>query len=792
MSTLNNLPAVDVIVVNYNGMRYVPACLASLLRTDYPFFSVTLVDNASLDKSAEWVEENHPQVGLIRNKKNLGFGRSNNIGVKAGSSPLIAFLNSDTVVKDDWLRPLVEAVLEDSTVAAVCSKLLFLRNPRVVNGLGGGMNYVGYGYDIGAFEIDCHRFRKSRDVFFPTAAACVLTRSAFEEIGGFDERFFMYHEDVDLGWRLRLRGHRIKCEAISVVYHAFGGTSLKSGMAFRNDLGQRHALRSLIKNYGFARLSKALPMFLGLGLRNVLRTGSPGFLKCIAWNMKRLPDTLKERKRIQKSRTIRDKELDSLIWQDIRLPFPLPEYKVMDLEQFEKSGNRRQMVHIGVAHSENLGYGWHDVEVYFGDNRTKYRWTKGEAIVYLWNKHGIGNISMDVLALSETLKRSTKFSVSVNGGPGVEFNLASDNWETVVLPYEGDPGAMEIRLSIPYTWCPDDHFGNGDLRRLGIGVKKVGILSDPPTEAVFDGISVIIPTYNRISKLLKVLRALEMQTLDKRHFEVIIVDDGSTDSTESDVHSFIEKSHLKITYLRQTNKKQGAARNLGIRHARMPLLVIVGDDIIPESNFLEEHLRYHKIYNKNGNVAVIGYTTWPGDIRVSPFMRYIGEYGYQFGYSLIDGIGPLPFNFFYTSNLSLPLLMVLELDYIFDEDISEYGWEDIELGYRLEKSGMNLLYNPNAVAYHHHPIDISAFCKRQSSVGVTSRVFLKKHPELDWFLGSFEHEKRVPRLDFLVRIVERILQILDSRFMLPVPHFFYKVVLERHYSKGAMSREDLT
>ena len=121
-----------------------------------------------------------------------------------------------------------------------------------------------------------------------------------------------------------------------------------------------------------------------------------------------------------------------------------------------------------------------------------------------------------------------------------------------------------------------------------------------PHPAVFKGISVIIPTYNRIEKLLKVLGSLETQDLDKALFEVIVVDDGSTDSTESDLRTFMGKTALNIRYLKQANKKQGAARNLGLRHAKMPLIAFIGDDIVPSRYFLTEHLNFHQKSNRDG------------------------------------------------------------------------------------------------------------------------------------------------------------------------------------------------
>ena len=106
------------------------------------------------------------------------------------------------------------------------------------------------------------------------------------------------------------------------------------------------------------------------------------------------------------------------------------------------------------------------------------------------------------------------------------------------------------------------------------------------------------------------------------------------------------------------------------------------------------------------------------------------------GFAAMDHPGPWQFDCFYTSNISVPRQMLLQLDHVFDEDFKTYGWEDTELGYRLERNGMRLLYNAEAVADHDHPTDLVRFCRRQYQVGMCSRVFLAKHPELETHLEA--------------------------------------------------------
>jgi hypothetical protein len=133
-------------------------------------------------------------------------------------------------------------------------------------------------------------------------------------------------------------------------------------------------------------------------------------------------------------------------------------------------------------------------------------------------------------------------------------------------------------------------------------------------------------------------------------------------------------------------------------------------------------------------VAVLGYTTWPGDRRVSPFLHHINEYGLQFGYGLIEDTESVPFNFFYTSNISLPRRLLVGAG-LFDPTFPHAAWEDIEIAYRLTKEGMKILYRPEAVARHYHDITFRSFRRRQEKSGEAAAIFFERHPELGEFLA---------------------------------------------------------
>ena len=229
---------------------------------------------------------------------------------------------------------------------------------------------------------------------------------------------------------------------------------------------------------------------------------------------------------------------------------------------------------------------------------------------------------------------------------------------------------------------------------------------------------------------MKVLEALDRQETPPE-FEVVVVDDGSGDSTPDRLRAHRASYPLRCFF--QENSGPAHARNRGVREARGDIVVFLGDDTVPEPPLLAVHARTHS-ERREGAVAVLGYTTWPRERRVSPFLHHINEYGLQFGYGLIENPDSVPFNFFYTSNISLQRQLLEEAG-LFDTTFPHAAWEDIEIAYRLTKQGMRILYRPAAVARHYHDIRFDSFRRRQRKSGEAAAIFFEKHPELGGFLG---------------------------------------------------------
>ena len=241
-------------------------------------------------------------------------------------------------------------------------------------------------------------------------------------------------------------------------------------------------------------------------------------------------------------------------------------------------------------------------------------------------------------------------------------------------------------------------------------------------------ISVIIPTHNRLDILKKTLDAYNRQTLKKDCFQVIIVDDGSTDGTFDFLKTVQKTLQYKIKFFYQKNSGPNAAREKGIEESDYPLVLITGDDMIPTETLLEEHIKYHEKYS-DINYSVLGFIDWHPAIKLDSFKKYITEVsGDQFGFNFIDNLQLVPYQFFYTSNISLKKIFIEKLPYIFDKDFIYPAYDDIELGLRLTEIGLKIVYNKSAIVYHYHNITIESFSQRAYNSGKMCWIFSNKQP----------------------------------------------------------------
>ena len=272
------------------------------------------------------------------------------------------------------------------------------------------------------------------------------------------------------------------------------------------------------------------------------------------------------------------------------------------------------------------------------------------------------------------------------------------------------------------------------------------------------------------------IEALENQ-VNAPDYEVIIVDDGSTDGTKVwlEQNDFRDDVHI----ISQKNRGPASARNNGIESARGKKIALLGDDTIPREDWLSAHNLAHSSRGNPDNLAVLGYTTWHPRIRVTRFLEYINEQGLQFGYSLIEDPGDLPFNFFYTSNLSLASSLLKNQR--FNETFAHACWEDIELGYRLKRDEMKMVYAKNALVYHDHFTSIRRFAAREELVGYSAVKLYELCPEIDFLGLSAEGPMPLPSSS-RIWLAESIATMFQH-WPLSFPKLWEKI-MRYHYLEG--------
>jgi glycosyltransferase involved in cell wall biosynthesis len=212
-------------------------------------------------------------------------------------------------------------------------------------------------------------------------------------------------------------------------------------------------------------------------------------------------------------------------------------------------------------------------------------------------------------------------------------------------------------------------------------------------------ISVVIPTRNRATTLRRTLEGYARQTGDHQLLEVFVVDDGSQDDTEAVVRQFTRESDLPLRYLKQASLGISTARNHAIREAKGELILFGDDDIIPSLGMVAEHVAWH-CRHPEPEVGVLGHVAWAQELHPTPFMVWSGLYGPQFKFGYCKPGMEVDVEYAYFCNTSVKSRF-LRQNGIFSETFRQYGWEDIELSYRLSRKGYRLLYNPDALGYHY-------------------------------------------------------------------------------------------
>jgi GT2 family glycosyltransferase len=311
----SDLEKISIVIVNWNGRKFLPECLESLRHQAYRRFSIILVDNGSNDGSIDFVIHNYPEVKTIALSKNVGFSVANNIAIKTVKTEYVALLNNDAVAHPLWLQSLMGALESCPEAGFAASKILYYDNPEIIDRAGDSYTRAGAGLLRGRAE-PASSYNKQEWIFGACAAAALYRTRMLRDIGLFDEDFFLLYEDVDLSFRAQLRGYKCLYVPEAIVHH-----KVSSSIIYDSPTSVYYGHRNLewvyIKNMPAGLILKTIFPHIIYDMAAFFfftaRGRSKDFIKAKWDALKVLNKVLKKRRQIQRSRIVNDDYIWSLL-----------------------------------------------------------------------------------------------------------------------------------------------------------------------------------------------------------------------------------------------------------------------------------------------------------------------------------------------------------------------------------------------------------------------------------------------------------------------------------------------
>jgi GT2 family glycosyltransferase len=313
------MPEFSIIVLNWNGRRFLKTCLSALRRQTFRDFEVIFVDNASQDGSVEYVRMNFPEVFVVSLQSNLGFTGGNLAGYEHAAGEWIILLNNDTEADENWLAALHEAGEKHVGAGILACKMLYFDERKKIDNCGFDMTRAGTTVERGRDHSDGSRWNLECDVFGACAGAAAYRRSMLTDTGFLDSDFFMTYEDVDLSFRAQLRGHRCIFVPSAVVYHHYRAT-MKAYPSRQVYFSQRNIEFVYLKNMPLALMLRYLPQKvlyeLGAALYFTRQGTGSAFVKAKLDVLRNLPSVLRKRREIQTRRILSNARILELFAQE--------------------------------------------------------------------------------------------------------------------------------------------------------------------------------------------------------------------------------------------------------------------------------------------------------------------------------------------------------------------------------------------------------------------------------------------------------------------------------------------
>jgi GT2 family glycosyltransferase len=441
-------PLVSVIVVCMNNLVHLQDCFSSLYESDYKNLETIMLDNGSSDGSVAFVEERFPRIRIIRNSKNIGFPRSNNKGIKVARGEYVFLLNADTIVDPRCIGILVDVMEKDKGVGICGTKMLLEYEREIINSVGHNVNRIFYGWDRGCFEMDKGQYDEASSVPSVCNGAALYRKSIFGDIGLFDERFFLYCDDLDYGIRANLCGYGVATVPSARVYHR---VNIRIENPRHHEFEEhRYRLRILLKNCPRELLWARLRESLLFDLDCIVRWFGRGDfrrasyrMRAIMWNLRVLADTLKERRRIQSKRRIDAAAFEGLFLKSGGYPSfnaPVPDYEFQRDDRVEAASIGSSLI-VGEHEERHLGLGWYPKSSTQG---RPSRWMGDYGIFYLGLPQG-GAGERRCVRMSLYAREAVRVSGLVEKDR-FSFDLAGGRWQELKVPFRAERELVKVRL----------------------------------------------------------------------------------------------------------------------------------------------------------------------------------------------------------------------------------------------------------------------------------------------------------------------------------------------------------
>jgi len=321
-----SVPLVSIVIVYWNNAEYLPRCLYCLSAQTFQDFETIVIDNGSVDGGTEGLEQNFSRLNLHleRLTSNLGFAAASNIGARLARGKWLVLLNTDAFAEQDWLERILQAVKQYPEFSFFSSRQIQANQPDLLDGSGDEYHISGlawrrfYNYQAKRYGL------KEEEVFSACGAAAMYSRDDFLKVGGFDESYFSYFEDVDLSFRLRLAGGRCLYVPQAVVYHIGSASSGKTSN-FAIYHGHRNLVWTFFKDMPGALFWLYLPLHILTNFLFIvsflLKRRGPTILRAKIDAFYHLPAIIRKRRQIQSSRKAATREIWKVINKDLFAPY---------------------------------------------------------------------------------------------------------------------------------------------------------------------------------------------------------------------------------------------------------------------------------------------------------------------------------------------------------------------------------------------------------------------------------------------------------------------------------------